>query len=121
MSNKCINQLILSGDRKSIFDLITDEKLHYSTNKISLINENTFSIVFSSDWFPPKKYFYTLSKQYPCINFEIFYAIKLSGTKGYLHILDGDISEEKENNAFTMSEMTKQLSSDNFYIKWCTQ
>lgn len=115
MANKCITQLILSGDRIRILDLISSSELYYANNKIHEMNDNTFCVVLVSEWTPPYKYFVALSKQYPTIEFDLFYATKLSSVKGHYSIKDGLFMEAIENDAFTLSEMSNQLSSNNFY------
>jgi len=116
MANKCINQLILSGDRKSILDLIMSDNLYYKKHEIHEINNGTFCAIIFSEWTPPERHFTTISKEYPTINFDIFYAVKLSNIRGHVNISDGNISRLTGPIALTMSEMSNQLSSKNFYI-----
>lgn len=115
MANKCYNQLILTGDRAGILDLISSKKIHYKKNLTFQINANSFCIPFSSNWYPPARYFIELSKQFPKIRFKLFYFEGLLSRAGLHVIRNGESEHFKKEITLSLEQITKTKISEIFY------
>ena len=114
MANQCINQLILSGDRASIFELIMSDDLHYKKNEIHELSDNSFCLIFVSDWDPPEDHFQDISKKYPKIQMDLFYVEKLLKKVGRINFEAGVKIKHQKKLGIDFSDMNEPITSEVF-------
>jgi hypothetical protein len=114
MANQCMNQLVLSGDRASIFKLIMSDELHYKKNEIHEINDNCFCLIFMSDWDPPENYFQKISKKFPKIQIDLFYMEKLLKKIGRISFEAGEKIKREKKLDINFTDMNKPITFDIF-------
>jgi len=111
MANQCVNQLILSGDRTSIFELIMSKDLYYKNNEIHALNDNTFCLIFESDWNPPEDHFQKISKKFPKIFIDLFYVEKLLKKVGRISFEAGNKIKHQQELKINFADMNKPITS----------
>ncbi len=114
MANKCINQLILTGARENLFNLILSNELNYNENEIHEINTNCFCLVFFSEWEPPEEDIADLSIKHPKIKFELYYIEKLLKKLGKIVFINGEKIKTKKKYNSSLFELSKTITSEIF-------
>lgn len=111
MANQCINQVVLTGEREALLHMISQEYFHYTKNDIHELNQTTFCVIFSSDWDPPTEELKRVSSKAHEIQFDIYYADKLTQRVGLITIIDGYAFKDDVKLSLTLNDLKKPLTS----------
>ena len=109
MTNKGINQLIISGNRMELFDFIIKSKFTYSNYEIDEINNNQFCIMFKESFATSTHSISECSEKFPNLIFKLYYADKLLSRASILVFDKGKITSKQKNLHLTLKEMQQDL------------
>ncbi len=114
MANKCINQILLTGERNDLIKLIQSEFLNYKKNKTYQFHENILMILFQTDWKPARKEIQKISEAFPLVKFELIYIEPLLKRAGIIWFEAGEIEKHIINFKASLMDLKNKLIPEVF-------